>query len=171
MIHLAAAALLVGAAVLRIYLLFAGNRYERFRSLVPVGRKAMTGLVDTIRHYALLRPRAEGKHWLGHNPLQQMIYTLFYVLLILQIVSGFALYSLADPGGFFDRLLGWTRQLPGGIQGVRLFHHLATWVILTYIPVHVYLSIREDVLDREGTVSSIFSGGRWVSADEKFEDD
>lgn len=169
--HLVSAALLVGAAVLRIYLLAAGNRFERFGSLVPLGRKSLLGLVDTLRYYMLLEPREQRSNWLGHNPLQQTIYTLFYGLLILQILSGFALYSLADPGGLFDQLFGWTRQLPGGIQGVRLFHHMATWAIVTFVPVHVYLGVREDVLDREGTISSILSGGRWVPADEEFEDE
>jgi len=35
----------------------------------------------------------------------------------------------------------------------------------------VYLAFRADVVDREGEMSSIFSGGRFVRADVKFEDE
>jgi len=36
---------------------------------------------------------------------------------------------------------------------------------------HVYLTIRADFWERQGTVSSIFSGGRFVPPNEAFEDD
>jgi Ni/Fe-hydrogenase 1 B-type cytochrome subunit len=48
---------------------------------------------------------------------------------------------------------------------------LLTWVLVTFIPVHIYLSFRADVVDREGEMSSIFSGGRFVRADVDYEDD
>ena len=52
-----------------------------------------------------------------------------------------------------------------------LFWLWLTWIIVLFIPVHVYLSFRADVMDREGEMSSIFSGGRFVRADVVWEDE
>ena len=43
-------------------------------------------------------------------------------------------------------------------------------VFVIFIPIHVYLTIRSDALERTGTISSIISGGRFVSSDEEYID-
>ena len=50
------------------------------------------------------------------------------------------------------------------MQIVRFVHHVCTWVFLIFIPIHVYLAIRADLLERGGTISSIITGGRFVPA-------
>jgi Ni/Fe-hydrogenase 1 B-type cytochrome subunit len=42
---------------------------------------------------------------------------------------------------------------------------------LIFIPIHVYLVLRTDVMERAGTLSSIFSGGKWLRDDVSYEDD
>jgi Ni/Fe-hydrogenase b-type cytochrome subunit len=169
--HFAAAAVLVGTAVVRVYWLFAGNRYERWPALFPVTRRSLRGLLEMGRYYLLL-PGARHPHYLGHNPLQQLAYTALYATAALAVVTGFALYAQADPGGWWWRLTAWWLPwFPGGLRGVRLVHHASTWVFLVFIPLHVYLALRADVLDREGTASSILSGGRWVPAGQRFDDE
>ncbi len=54
---------------------------------------------------------------------------------------------------------------------VRFVHHVATWVFLIFIPIHVYLAIRADLLERSGAISSIISGGRFVPAEQHFVDE
>ena len=61
--------------------------------------------------------------------------------------------------------------LVGGMPVLRLVHHVATWVFAAFIPVHVYLAMRADPLERSGSISSIISGGRFVAAGEKFIDE
>jgi Ni,Fe-hydrogenase I cytochrome b subunit len=58
----------------------------------------------------------------------------------------------------------------GGMPVVRFIHHVCTWLFLTFIPIHIYLAIRADHLERTGVISSIISGGRFVPADEKYID-
>ena len=53
---------------------------------------------------------------------------------------------------------------------VRFVHHVLTWVILIFVPIHVYLSLRADFTDRPGTISSIISGYRLVRDDVHYED-
>ena len=59
----------------------------------------------------------------------------------------------------------------GGMPVVRFVHHVGTWGFLIFIPIHVYLAIRADLLERTGVMSSIISGGRFVPADQQFVDE
>ena len=169
-LHFAAAGLLVATGIVRIYWLFAGNRYERFGALFPVKPKDWKNMWEQTKHYLMMAPR-EAPAYLGHNPLQQLSYTGIYVVAALMVVTGFALYGQANPGGFFYATFGWVTGLFGHIQTVRFVHHLLTWVFLIFIPIHVYLSMRADLLENTGTISSIISGGRYVPVDKTFEDE
>jgi Ni/Fe-hydrogenase 1 B-type cytochrome subunit len=53
---------------------------------------------------------------------------------------------------------------------VRLVHHVLTWAFIIFAVVHFYLTLRSDYLERVGRVSSMITGGRYVSTDEKYED-
>ncbi|NIS12777.1 MAG: iron hydrogenase, partial [Thermoplasmata archaeon] len=102
---------------------------------------------------------------------QQFAYTGIYVLAAFQVLSGLALYGLHDPGGFFYNWFFWMGPLVGGWQELRFLHHVATWGFVIFIPVHIYFGIRSDITDRNGTMSSMFTGGRYVRADIHYEDD
>jgi Ni/Fe-hydrogenase b-type cytochrome subunit len=169
-LHFAAAGLLIATGIVRIYWLFAGNKYERLPALFPVKPKDWKNLVLQVKHYLMLR-HAEAPHYLGHNPLQQLSYTGVYLIVILQVITGFALYGLYNPGGFFYEAFAWVGPLLGGAQVVRFVHHIITWVFLIFIPIHVYLGIRADVTEREGAISSIINGGRFVRDDFEYEDE
>jgi hypothetical protein len=45
-----------------------------------------------------------------------------------------------------------------------------TWGFIVFALIHVYFTIRSDYVDRVGRVSSIITGGRYVSTDEEYED-
>lgn len=169
-IHFAAAGVLVATAIVRIYWLFVGNRFERWTALFPVKRKDWVNLAKTIRGYLFIRPE-ERPEYLGHNPLQQLSYTFLYGVGLVMVLTGFAMYGQANPGGFIHSVFGWVAPLFGGVQMTRLVHHLLSWVFVIFIPVHVYLALRVDLLERTGTISSIISGGRFRPADVEYEDD
>ena len=168
--HFVAAALLVMTAIVRVYWLFAGNRYERWQALVPHRRRDFRNLVRQGWTYLTIRPE-DAPRYLGHNPLQQMSYTALYAVAVVQVLTGFALYGQSNPDGFFYAMLNWVGPLFGGMPVVRFVHHVLTWVFAIYVPVHVYLAMRADVLEHDSTISSIISGGRMVRTGEAFEDD
>jgi Ni/Fe-hydrogenase b-type cytochrome subunit len=168
-LHFAAAGLLVATGIVRIYWLFAGNRYERWEALFPIRRRDWANLWSQLKHYLLIEQ--EAPRYLGHNPLQQLSYTALYAVTLVMVVTGFAMYGQANPGGFFYATFGWATGLFGHIQNVRFVHHVLTWVFLIFIPIHVYLTLRTDLLENTGTVSSIVSGGRYVPSDETYEDE
>ncbi len=169
-LHFTAAALMIATGVVRVYWLFVGNRFERWQALFPFRPRDWKHMGMVLRKYLFIRPERT-PHWLGHNPLQQLSYTLLYLVVLLQVVTGFAMYGLSNPGGFFATLFGWVAPLFGGIPIVRFVHHVATWYFLIFLPIHIYLSLRADLLHREARVSSIIGGFRFVREDVDFIDE
>jgi Ni/Fe-hydrogenase 1 B-type cytochrome subunit len=169
-LHFTAAGVLVATAIIRLYWLFAGNQFERWRALFPVWRQDWVNLVKQVKFYFMIQPE-RAPHYLGHNPLQQFSYTGLYLLAGAQVVTGFAMYGQSRPGGFWYTLFGWVVPLLGGIQVVHFVHHVLMWAFLIFIPIHIYLALRADLLERTGTISSIISGGRFVRSDGKYVDE
>jgi Ni/Fe-hydrogenase 1 B-type cytochrome subunit len=169
-VHFVAAGFLVMTGIVRVYWLFAGNRYEQWHALFPVKPRDWRNLVRQAWTYITIRPE-QAPRYLGHNPLQQLSYTALYGITILQVVTGFALYGQSNPGGIFYKLFNWIGPLFGGMPVVRFVHHVDTWIFAIYLPVHVYLSIRADILSHSSVISAMVSGGRIVPAHEVFEDE
>jgi len=168
-LHFAAAGVFVATAIVRVYWLFAGNQFERWRALFPVFKRDWVNLVKQVKFYLMIQPE-KAPHYLGHNPLQQLSYTVLYGVAALQVITGFAMYGQSHPEGFWYNLFGWVVPLLGGIQIVHFVHHMLTWVFLIFFPIHLYLALRADILERTGTISSIISGGRFVRSDVQYVD-
>jgi Ni/Fe-hydrogenase b-type cytochrome subunit len=170
LVHFSAGWVLVACAILRIAGLFLGSsKYQRWPALFPVRPRDLRNLLLVMRNY-LFCIFEHGPHYIGHNPLQQVAYTGIYLMGLIAIATGFALYALYDPEHWLLRHLLWLDDLLG-VQNVRLIHLLMMWVFLAFIPIHFYLAIRADTVEREGAISSIISGGRWCRKGTKFEDD
>lgn len=170
LVHFTAGWLLVSMGILRIAGLFlAATKYQHWRALFPITMKDLKDLYRVGRNY-LLCIFEHGPHYIGHNPLQQVAYTGIYLMALLAILTGFCLYSAYDANSWLSTPFFWLNGLIG-IHYVRLIHLFMMWVFLAFIPIHVYLAIRADTVEREGSISSIFSGGRWCRKGTKFEDD
>ena len=170
MIHFAAAGALVATAIVRLYWLFAGNRYERWPALFPIRPRDWANMFRQVKFYLLIQPE-KAPHYLGHNPLQQTFYTMTYIAAAIMALTGFALFGQANPDGLMYTLFSWVGPLFGGIQIARVVHHVLTWYFIVFIIAHVYLALRADLLERTGTISSIVSGGRFVEADRTYIDE
>lgn len=168
-IHFTAAAVLVMTGIVRLYWLFAGNRFERFPALFPVTRKNLRRTGRNMTAYLTFRPEKQSS-MVGHEPLQQYAYTILYLLTTVMVVTGFTLYGQSNPSGIIFRAFAWVPPLLGGLQGVRLVHHVLPWGFIIFAVIHVYFVIRSDYVDRVGRVSSMITGGRYVSTDETYED-
>jgi Ni/Fe-hydrogenase b-type cytochrome subunit len=168
-LHFAAAGVFVATAIVRVYWLIAGNQFERWRALFPYHWKDWINLVRQVKYYLMIQPE-RAPQYLGHNPLQQLSYTGLYLIAVVQVATGFAMYGQSRPGGFWYTLFGWVIPLLGGIQMAHFVHHLLTWVFLIFLPIHLYLALRADILERTGTISSIISGGRFVRSDVHYVD-
>lgn len=167
--HFTAAMLLSVTAIVRIYWLVAGNRFERFKALFPVRLRDQKNLLKQLRFYLFMPPK-EMPAYIGHNPMAQMSYTGIYLVALVMVLTGFALYTTTHPNGWMYAVFYPVTTLLGGLQYVRLLHHVATWAFLIFVPVHVYLAMRADVIERGGGVSQMINGGKFVPLDEDFAD-
>ncbi len=168
--HFIAAVALATTAIVRMYWLFAGNRFERLAALFPVRPRDLGNLFRMVKFYLMIQPE-KAPHYLGHNPLQQLNYTLVYLLAFTEVLTGFIMFGMAWPTGTIYSLTYWLVPWFGGIQVVRFLHHAITWFFCIFIPAHVYLSFRADVVEGGGTVSSIVTGGRFFEAEHHYEDE
>jgi Ni/Fe-hydrogenase 1 B-type cytochrome subunit len=164
-IHIAAAITLLASGLLRTLWLLFGNRFARWKAFIPTTRAQATEIFRQAAFYAFLR--REIPKVLGHNQLAAAAYLLLFFLLLVETVTGFALDGLlgAEPGA---SLFGWLRDLVGP-QLIRLVHHLAMWAILAIAIFHVYSCILVDHVERNGLMSSIISGYKFVTREEVLE--
>ena len=82
-------------------------------------------------------------------------------------MTGFALDGLigSEPGA---SLFGWLIDLLGP-QTVRMIHHFSMWAILAIALFHIYSCVLVDHVEKNGLVSSIFSGFKFPTREEVLE--
>jgi Ni/Fe-hydrogenase 1 B-type cytochrome subunit len=159
--HFAAAYVFAIGFLVRIYWAFVGNKYARQLFILPFWDKQWwSELFFELRWYLFIEP--DPKRYIGHNPLAQ--FSMFFAFTIgaaFMIATGFALYSEgAGVGSWQDRLFGWVIPLFGGSQAVHSWHHLGMWAFVTFVIIHVYAAIREDIMSRQSLISTMVSGHR-----------
>jgi len=66
---------------------FFGNRYARWRSILPGG----SGFARALRAYVASFLTGEPQQYIGHNPLARIGVTLLFLLLLVQIATGLIL--------------------------------------------------------------------------------
>ncbi len=155
-IHFVAGYALLFGFLLRIYWFYFGNNYSR--SGFPfVWKKAWW---DDLRLQAMQYLRLERGHvHLGHNALAGLTYTFFVIFVgWCQILTGLALYSESNPGGFWDHLTGWVIPLLGGSYMVHLWHHTLAWSFVVFTILHLYIVFFDSHQFRNGLITSIISG-------------
>jgi Ni/Fe-hydrogenase 1 B-type cytochrome subunit len=157
-IHFTVAFVFTMSVLFRIYWAFRGNLWARWGQFLPVSRKRLRELRRMLLYYTFLR--REPPEEIGHNPLAGVTYTGLYALFILQIATGFALYSIPFHDGVWKALFGWI-VVAFGEQPVRLVHDIVMFLIIAFTIHHVYSAVLIDFEERSGLVSSIVTG--WKS--------
>lgn len=156
-IHFAAAWILMGALVLRIYG-FVINKGDR---LLPKfwTKLYWEGIVDSTLHYLFIR-----RHHTPclRNSLARTAYLAVYAALLMEAVTGFAMYFMVNSNGMGAALFGPFNHLFVDEYVVHLIHHYVAWCIIIFVVAHVYLAFRADMMEQEGEISSMFSGVKFM---------
>ena len=164
MLHFSFAYLFTVSVVARIIWMFIGNKHASWRAFFPwltaEGRKSF---IKMFRYYTFTGKQIS--YETGHNPVAATAYLGIFALFIFQIVSGFAMYGQSAPGGFWEGILGGLNVLVGN-QWMRLFHHGVMWLLIGFIINHVYSGWLMDIKERNGTMSGIFSGYRYIEPED-----
>ncbi len=165
--HFTAGYILAIGFLFRFYWSFVGNFHAKQLFRLPLNdpewRKEV---LFELRWYLFLEKRP--KKYVGHNPLAQVAMFIFMTLgLTFMIVTGFALYAEGSQrGSWQDMLFGWVIPLVGQSYDVHTLHRLGMWFILTFIIIHIYVAIREDIMSRQSIVSTMISGDRTFKDDD-----
>lgn len=153
--HMIAAYVFLASFLLRIYWMFAGNAYSRWNQFIPVNRERVENMVGTTAYYCFLREKCPEA--VGHTGMAGLTYAFMFLIFLFEIVSGFALASEIRHGALWTVLGGWLFYIMN--EGtVRLIHHLVMYVIGIFVVIHVYISWHNDLAEKSGLTSSIFSG-------------
>jgi Ni/Fe-hydrogenase 1 B-type cytochrome subunit len=156
-IHFAAAYIFFFAFILRIYgfLINKGDRlFPHFWK-----KQYFLDLIDTQNHYMFLKYRH--KPFL-RNPLARSSYVALYGLVVIEIFTGFAMYTMINPNSLGAKVFGPVNHLLVDEYVVHLIHHYVAWGIILFAIVHVYMAVRADFMDGEGEISSMFSGKKFL---------
>ncbi|WP_036283934.1 Ni/Fe-hydrogenase, b-type cytochrome subunit [Methylocystis sp. ATCC 49242] len=159
--HFTAGQIMAVGFLLRAYWAFVGNNHSRQIFHLPVWRRAYwSELAHEIRWYAFLEQAP--KKYVGHNPLAQMaMFTMYTLASLFMIVTGFALYSEGEGADSWEaKAFGWVFLICPNSQDVHTYHHLGMWLLVTFIIVHIYAAVREDIMSRQSIISSMISGER-----------
>lgn len=162
-IHFVAAYAFMMSMIIRFYWSLAGNRYASWRVWVPLTGRQWKDVIDTAKFYLFLSKKPP--YAVGHTALAGVTYLFVFGVFIFQIISGFALYSVNHQGPLWIILGGWLNGMMY-LQTIRLFHHLAMYVIIAFTFAHIYIGWYLDLKERNGLMGSIFGGYKFVSGKE-----
>ncbi|MCI4663048.1 MAG: Ni/Fe-hydrogenase, b-type cytochrome subunit [Neomegalonema sp.] len=161
-LHFSAGYILAFGFLFRIYWAFVGNSHAREIFVPPVWkRKFWEEMWHEILWYLMIarRPLA----YEGHNPLAQLVMHVAFVwAIVFLIFTGFALYGEGAGMGTWVHTLfsSWIIPLFGQSQDVHTWHHMAMWVVICFVIIHIYVAVREDIMSEQSIISSMFSGWR-----------
>ena len=137
-------------------------------SFDKMSRKEFVSIVDflnpivwfrQVKFYLFLgkHPHLKGVY----NPLQFVAYMFLYIVLFIIILSGLVLYTHVyheGLGGLLYEPMRELEKLVGGLANVRTIHRICMWVIMIFIPIHVYMAVFNAIKGKDGAMDAIFSG-------------
>jgi Ni/Fe-hydrogenase 1 B-type cytochrome subunit len=139
--YLASAFLLFGLGI-RIVLMFAGRKHERFSSLFPATTE-LAAMAATLRFYISLG-RTSLPGWYAQNPLWKPLYLLVYLVLIILVVSGAAMSGTTILMGFY----------------VPSVHEFWAQFILWFSVFHIASVVMHDYKKQTADISAMVNGYR-----------
>ena len=156
-IHFIAAFAFCAAFILRIY---GYIRYPGDRLFPRVWKGHFyRDTIDVALHYMLLTP---GHDPYLRNPLARTSYAGLYAMVLIEILTGFAMYYMTEPNAIGGTLFGWVNVVLGGEMVTHWVHHIVAWLIIVFAIGHVYMVLRADLMEAEGEASSMFSGVKFL---------
>ena len=151
--------------VARLIWMFFGNKHARFMAFAPwASKEGWKHIIGTFCYYTFLKRKVP--YVVGHNALAAMAYSGVFVLFLIQIVTGLALYGQFAPGSIWEGLFGSVLAIFGN-QGLRLTHHAIMWLLIGFAIHHIYSAWLMDIKEKNGTLSSIFGGYKFIDPDEE----
>jgi Ni/Fe-hydrogenase 1 B-type cytochrome subunit len=157
LIHYSTAIVFGIAVISRIWWMFVGNNYARWDKFVP---ERWMAIGPTLSYYLFRMRKPPG--FVGHNPLAGITYTFVFVIYLIMIATGLAMYSVSAHVGSPLRLFTFLVPWFGGLSMARWLHHGFMWMLIGFAAHHVYSAVLMSQVEANATVESIFSGYKFV---------
>ena len=171
-VHFISAYAMVAVMFMRVYWAFVGNRFANWRQFVPFDKKGREKMWHVIKYDIFLFNEKEYKFTnipIGHNAVAAASYLVMFILALVMIFTGFALYAPTSTW-FFPKFFAWATSLITTDEFlIRRIHHIVMWAFILFIAVHFYLVLFHDWLEGRGESSAMVSGYKFVRK-ERFED-
>jgi len=155
-IHFIAGYILLASFIFRVIIAVFS---KRDRLMIPTVWRSenWAGIKEVTLKYLFVIRDDEGHEYI-RNACARSVYPLVYLAIFFMIITGFAMYGMSDPKGFWASLFGWVIWALGGEFPTHMWHHWVAWLIILFAILHVYFVIREEVIKKNGELSSMFSG-------------
>lgn len=155
-VHFIAGYVFLSGFIFRVIIALFSKRDRIF--IPPLWRRDYwIGLKEVTLKYALIMKDKEGSEYI-RNACARTVYPLVYLLFFFMIITGFAMYGMSKPDGFWASLFGWVIWFLGGEFMAHMWHHWVAWIIIVFAILHVYFVIREEMIKRNGELTSMFNG-------------
>jgi len=151
--HYLAVSVLIFGLVLRIAIFFKGKEHERLPALFP--QLAEIKAIKQMLIFYLSLGKQPPPHWYAHNPLWKIIYVLWYVALLLLIVSGVWMTDKPVILGFY---------LPS-------VHSFWASIVLWFTCLHLLSLFVHDYYAKTADMSAMVNGYRLFEVETKAKED
>lgn len=153
----------IATFILRLIWGFLGNKYIKWRDIIPYTREKRQAVVANIKWY-LSGFKTNPPVVLGHNALASLFYMPLFVVLISQAVTGLTLAGLAF--NFFPASLvfgGWDEAAKEDIKDVVItIHALGFFFIIFFFAAHIGGLIVHEIGEKTGLFSSMIHGRKYL---------
>jgi Ni/Fe-hydrogenase 1 B-type cytochrome subunit len=167
----------------RIAWAFLGNRYAKWRSVLPGGK----GYFRAVRSYATAFIAGPPEQYLGHNPAGRLGITVLFLLLAIQLITGLV---LAGTDLFYPPIGHWIARwvaapdvAPGSLvpyapkmydaaayESMRAFrkpfalvHLYGFYVLVVVVVMHVAAVVITELKEGGSIISAMFTGRKIIS--------
>jgi len=145
--------------IIRLYWGFVGNRFANWKNFIPYTKRQWKDMWRVLR-VDVLMIACEDNPNLGHNALASFTYFLTFIAFLLQVLTGFGIYS-AMSHSWLASMFAWVPSLMGGDMITREIHHILMWFFILFAIIHVYLVFYHDYIEKNGVTSSMIGGWKF----------
>ena len=138
-VHFISAYAMVAVMFMRVYWAFVGNRFANWRQFVPFDKKGREKMWHVIKYDIFLFNEKEYKFTnipIGHNAVAAASYLVMFILAVVMVFTGFALYAPTSTW-FFPKFFAWATSLITTDEFlIRRIHHIVMWAfILSFLQI------------------------------------
>jgi cytochrome b len=181
-VHVTIGYIFVSNLAVRILWGFIGNKYARWRTLLP-----SSGYMDSVRDYIRSIKQGEPRQYAGHNPLGQLAVVVIFLCLITMAFTGLiragtdiyyppfgsiAAGYIAQPGVDPASLVPYDtsavdREKYDALKAFKkpfgTVHIYTAYLLMFLIVVHIAAVIRVEIKEGGGIISAMFTGKKLLN--------